>query len=48
MGKRADGHLIILRYFPYLGMVTILLNDYPQLKKLVVACLGFLVIFNRE
>lgn len=35
-------------YFPYLGMITILLNDYPQLKKLVVACLGFIVIFNRE
>ena len=33
---------------PYIGMVTILLNDYPQLKYLLVAAMGLLVLTNRE
>ena len=35
-------------YFPYMGMITILLNDYPALKKLVVASIGLFVVFTRE
>ena len=42
--------LIVLsfRYTPYLGMVTIILNDYPQAKLLVIIALAILVITNRE
>lgn len=48
---RVRGYFIIVtwcRYFPYFGMVTILLNDYPQLKKALFVAIGFFVIFNRE
>lgn len=39
---------IIFRYIPFLGMMTILMNDYPQLKAAVIGTLGFLAIINRE
>jgi hypothetical protein len=31
----------------YAGMVTILMNDYPQFKWLLIASLGFFVLVNR-
>ncbi|KAI6182528.1 Signal peptidase complex catalytic subunit SEC11 [Aphelenchoides bicaudatus] len=33
---------------PYIGMVTILLNDYPQLKYVVIGALAILVLIHRE
>jgi len=36
------------RLIPYAGVVTILLNDYPSLKILVIAVLGLYVIVSRE
>ncbi|CAF2490353.1 unnamed protein product [Rotaria sp. Silwood2] len=35
-------------FLPYIGMVTILMNDHPQLKYLVLAVLGFFVLVHRE
>ena len=34
-------------YFPYLGMVTILMNDYPMLKYAMIGCLGLFVITTK-
>lgn len=36
------------RYTPFMGMVTIIMNDYPQVKTAVLALLAVLVITNRE
>ena len=36
------------RFLPYIGMVTIVMNDYPQLKYVVLAVLGFFVLVHRE
>ncbi|KAK6725734.1 hypothetical protein RB195_004198 [Necator americanus] len=33
---------------PYVGMVTILMNDYPKLKYAVLGLLGLFVIIHRE
>jgi hypothetical protein len=38
--------LTIIR-FCHLGMVTILMNDFPQFKWLLIASLGFFVLVNR-
>eukprot|EP01066_Platyproteum_vivax_P019186 Platyproteum_vivax@DN7633_c2_g1_i2.p1 len=35
-------------YLPYVGMVTIWLNDYPMLKYVLVGSMGFFVIIGRE
>lgn len=35
-------------YTPFLGMVTIVMNDYPQIKMAVLGLLGILVLSNRE
>eukprot|EP00118_Oscarella_pearsei_P025400 m.308123 g.308123 ORF g.308123 m.308123 type:complete len:182 (+) comp43413_c0_seq1:49-594(+) len=35
-------------YLPYVGIVTILMNDYPKLKYLLLASLGLFVLLNRE
>ncbi|CAF4185238.1 unnamed protein product, partial [Adineta steineri] len=35
-------------FVPYIGMVTIIMNDYPQLKYFVLATLGFFVLVHRE
>mmetsp|Transcript_34914 Transcript_34914/g.52544 ORF Transcript_34914/g.52544 Transcript_34914/m.52544 type:complete len:184 (+) Transcript_34914:113-664(+) len=35
-------------YMPYVGMVTIWLNDYPWLKYLLIGSMGFFVIIGRE
>ncbi|KAF8368308.1 hypothetical protein PRIPAC_86137 [Pristionchus pacificus] len=33
---------------PYIGMVTIIMNDYPQVKYVVLGCLALFVITHRE
>ena len=35
-------------FVPYVGMVTILMNDYPKLKYSVLALLGLFVLVHRE
>jgi len=35
-------------YLPYVGMVTIAMNDYPVLKYVLIGTLGLFVIVNRE
>lgn len=35
-------------FLPYVGMVTIYMNEYPKLKYAVLACLGFYVLVHRE
>ncbi|XP_077996613.1 signal peptidase complex catalytic subunit SEC11A-like [Glandiceps talaboti] len=35
-------------FVPYVGMVTILMNDYPKFKYLILACLGIFVLIHRE
>jgi signal peptidase len=35
-------------FVPYVGMVTILMNDYPKLKYAVLACLGIVVFIHKE
>jgi len=35
-------------FLPYIGMVTIIMNDYPYLKFLLIAVLGLFVLSSRE
>ncbi|KAI1709652.1 peptidase s24-like domain-containing protein [Ditylenchus destructor] len=35
-------------FLPYVGMVTILMNDYPKLKYAILALLGLFVLVHRE
>uniref|UniRef100_A0A0K0EEP2 Signal peptidase complex catalytic subunit SEC11 n=1 Tax=Strongyloides stercoralis TaxID=6248 RepID=A0A0K0EEP2_STRER len=35
-------------YIPYIGMITIIMNDYPQLKYAVLGVLGLFVLIHRE
>mmetsp|Transcript_22367 Transcript_22367/g.53457 ORF Transcript_22367/g.53457 Transcript_22367/m.53457 type:complete len:187 (+) Transcript_22367:126-686(+) len=35
-------------YLPYVGMVTILMNDYPYIKYLLIGVLGLLVVTSKE
>jgi len=35
-------------FLPYVGMVTIIMNDYPYLKYLLIGILGLFVLANRE
>nr|CAB3265927.1 signal peptidase complex catalytic subunit SEC11A [Phallusia mammillata] len=35
-------------FVPYVGMVTILMNDYPKLKYAVLGLLGIFVLIHRE
>ncbi|KAJ3198645.1 hypothetical protein HDU82_001160, partial [Entophlyctis luteolus] len=38
----------VTAYMPYIGMVTILLNDYPQLKAVLLGVLGLFVLITKE
>lgn len=45
--------IVIFCYFvcscvPYLGMVTIILNDYPKLKNILVLSMAVFTIITRE
>lgn len=35
-------------FLPYVGMVTIVLNDYPFLKYLLIAALGLMVLTSND
>ncbi|PAA86009.1 hypothetical protein BOX15_Mlig003678g1, partial [Macrostomum lignano] len=35
-------------FVPYIGMVTIVMNDYPKFKYAVLGLLGIFVLLNRE
>ncbi|GAB1607180.1 signal peptidase complex catalytic subunit SEC11A [Argonauta hians] len=35
-------------FVPYVGIVTILMNDYPKLKYAILVCLGMFVLIHRE
>ncbi|KAL9985555.1 hypothetical protein ACROYT_G007976 [Oculina patagonica] len=35
-------------FVPYVGMVTILMNDYPKFKYAILAALGLFVLIHRE
>lgn len=35
-------------FLPYVGIVTILMNEYPKFKYCVLACLGVYVLIHRE
>jgi len=35
-------------FVPYVGIVTILMNDYPKFKYAVLGCLGLFVLVHRE
>jgi len=35
-------------FLPYVGMVTIIMNDYPYLKFMLIGVLGLFVLANRE
>lgn len=38
----------VVGYFPLVGYVTILLSEYPWLKKVMLGIMGLTVIFQRE
>jgi len=35
-------------FFPYLGMVTIIMNDYPYAKYVLIGCLALMVLTSKE
>mmetsp|Transcript_29000 Transcript_29000/g.40817 ORF Transcript_29000/g.40817 Transcript_29000/m.40817 type:complete len:176 (+) Transcript_29000:70-597(+) len=35
-------------FLPYVGMVTIIMNDYPMLKYALIGIMGLFVLVNRE
>ena len=37
-----------LRFLPYVGMVTIILNDYPILKYILLGGMGIMVVFSKD
>ena len=39
---------VVCGYMPYVGMMTIWMNDYPMLKVLLLAGMGLFVLMNRE
>jgi signal peptidase len=39
---------IVKGYIPYLGMVTIIMNDYPKLKWAVISTLAYFALSVRE
>lgn len=41
-------HAVVCRYLPYLGMVTIIMNDFPMLKYGLIAVLGLMVVISKE
>lgn len=41
-------YIAFRRYLPQVGMVTIVMNDYPYLKYALIGILGLLVVTNKE
>jgi signal peptidase len=46
--SRQDVMGVVKGYLPHMGLLTILLNDIPQLKLVFVAILALVVIFQRD
>lgn len=38
----------VMGYLPYVGYVTLLMNDFPMLKYVVLGLLGLSMLFERE
>ncbi|WFC98064.1 signal peptidase I [Malassezia yamatoensis] len=38
----------VMGYLPYVGYVTLIMNDYPMLKYIVLGLLGVSMLFERE
>jgi signal peptidase I len=38
----------VVGYIPYIGMVTIMLNDHPQLKVVMLVALAAMALLNRD
>lgn len=38
----------VIGYLPYIGQLTIIMNDYPIVKVLLIAALGLFVITSKE
>lgn len=48
IGASGFAEVYLFSRFIHIGIVTILMNDYPQFKWLLIASLGFFVLVNRE
>ena len=35
-------------YLPYIGMVTIIMNDYPMIKYVLIGLMGLFVLTTKE
>ncbi|KAI8869360.1 signal peptidase complex catalytic subunit SEC11C-like protein [Ramicandelaber brevisporus] len=46
--KQSDVVGRVQGYVPYLGMATILMNDYPKLKYVLIGGLGVMALLQRE
>jgi signal peptidase I len=46
--SRQDIMGVVKGYLPYVGLLTILMNDFPQLKFVCLGLLGLLVIFQGD
>jgi signal peptidase len=38
----------VYAHVPYVGMITIFINDYPQAKTALILMLGLAALFNKE
>ena len=38
----------VIGHMPYLGMITIIMNDYPQAKVALLISLALMTLLNRE
>jgi hypothetical protein len=39
---------VLCSYLPYIGQVTIVMNDYPMFKYALIAVLGVFVLTSKE
>lgn len=42
------GEWLLTSYVPYLGYATIMFNDFPMLKYVVLGMMGISLLFERE
>jgi len=40
--------VVLHRFIPYAGQVTIIMNDFPQMKFLVLGALALFILVHRE
>lgn len=49
MQLQATQHFVLdCRFLPYVGQVTIIMNDYPYLKYALIGVLALFVIISKE